>query len=589
MAKIPENTIKDILNKIDIVDVISNEIELIKKGKNYLAVCPFHNDTNPSMSISQEKQFYKCFSCGASGNAIDFLMNYKHISFLEAIAILAQLAGIDIDVNLNNQNSVVDNVNQEYYEITKEAATLFDYLLKETSDVKALEYLKQRRIDSKIIDHFNIGYNSSNNVLVNLLKSKNYDLNKAVELDLIRIYNNDYQDNYSERIIFPIYDLNNKIVGFSARALGEAQPKYLNSKDNKIFHKSNLLYNLNNAIEQVKKTKTIYIAEGPNDVIAFYRVGITNCVCVMGTAFTEQHVELLSKIGVKNLILAYDGDEAGQKATYHTLTMKGIERFTLSYVDFEQYDPDDYYTNNGSDAFLKQVNAPIPYLEFIIKYELTNTNLNNYEDKKKSVIKLVNLIKQKGDLFDIDYYLNKIANITDMSLDLLNSYLEQNQTVVKVKPKNIQSAKTNSESALDKASKIVLFFMMNDIEYFHEFNDKVKTFTNKNYRKLYNAISAYYLDNKEFDLTALANLKIDQDVIKQLTAIIMNVDFDEFGQDAIFKDSLATIMLESLIQQSTRLNDKLKITVDPIEKAQIAKEKQAVDQKIKVRKKDIFK
>ncbi|WP_423364564.1 DNA primase [Mycoplasma sp. P36-A1] len=591
MARISEDKIKEILDKVDIVDVISNEIELIQKGKNFLAVCPFHNDTNPSMSISQEKQLYKCFSCGAGGNALTFLKEYKKISFIEALQILADFANIELNIS-SSKNSTIQTSDEynKLRELNKEAKILFDYLMDDADSPFLDVYLKDRTITKDIIDYFKIGFNSSENVLTNLLKAKNYDMNDAVKLDLVRVINNEYFDNYNNRVVFPIIDSNNNVVGFSARALLKDQtPKYLNSRDSILYDKSKILYNINNAKEEIKSSKTVYITEGPNDVIAFYRANIKNCVCVMGTAFTQKHLDLLYNLGTKNIVLAYDGDVAGQNATYKTLKLIEQNRFNVKCIDFEKLDPDEYFFSHGSEAFVKKISNPISSIDFLIKYKFNNTNMNNYEDKKKTVISLVSEMNKISDQYDKQHYFNVISKISNISVSLLNSFsLDINTSTESYeRPKKI--IEIESENAIDKASKIILYYMMNDIKYYNEFNDSIKTFTNKHYRKLYNAISAFYLSEKIFDFTVLASMNADKETIAVLMQIVNTTEYEEYSEEKIFEDSIKILKLETLMNQFKVLDNKLKITVDPIEKSLIAKEKQELNREIRSRKREIFK
>jgi len=584
MKRIPEEVIQEVISKNDIVEVIGERIEVKKHGKDYISLCPFHNDTNPSMQISQQKQIYKCFSCGASGNAVGFLMDYPqtHFTYLQAIDYLAKKVGMDLNIDFTNVEDKKPSLYDEYYQINQEANNLFTYLIQASDDKDLEHFLNNRTLTKEIIDYFKIGYNPSGNVLTKLLQSKSYDLDKALDLDLLRLYDNNYVDAYSNRLTFPIIDSNDHIIGYTARAIKDENPKYLNSKESNIFHKSDVLYNINNALASIRKEKAVYICEGPNDVIAYYRVGIYNVVAIMGTALTNNHVSSLRNLGINKVILSFDGDSAGANATYKVINENLLNDLKLMVVDLETYDPDDYLLTYGSEHFLKNVTNPSNALDFIIKYEYANINLNNYEEKKQATLKIIKRINQSSDRFDIDYYLNKLSQISDMSLELLNGFVDDKVDT------NININVKEDDLAYQKACKIALFFMMNDRQCFETFKEQGQPFIDKTYRKLYNSIAAFYLDHQLFDLNGLKELIHDQEIVDALTDILLHVKLEEYGDESVFEDSIKTVSLKSLINRKDILDQQFKISHDPLEKAKLAQEKVLIDRELKELKKAIF-
>ncbi|MDL2211506.1 DNA primase [Erysipelotrichaceae bacterium OttesenSCG-928-M19] len=572
MKRIDDKIIEEIREKNDIVEVISNYLPLTKKGKNYVCLCPFHNDSNPSLTISQEKQIYKCFSCDAGGNVITFVQDYEKISFLEALNKLAQNIGLDLELD-NNQNNSNSKYNQlsEYYQLNEEANTLFQYLLNEAGNDLTTTYLKNRKIDNDIQTKFQIGYSSSNNVLTNLLKSKNYDLNKAVEIGLLKIKDNEYYDNFQNRITYPIIDLNNKVTGFTCRTITNEEPKFLNSIESKIFNKSSLLYNVNNAKDSIRKSKTVYILEGPNDVIAFNKAKVDNVVCIMGTAFTTEHINVLRQLNVTDIILGFDGDEAGRKATYNAFNTLSKYKFNIRYLDFKDNDPDDYLNKYGYDEFNKVLSYSKSAIEFKIDYEFSLINTNNFTEKKQLVQKLVAELNKVLDNFDKEYYYNYLASISGISFELIESYSSQQRSDYTPNKKNITRKKVVLND-IENASLNILYFMMKDIKYFKVFNTEVQTFLNPYYRKLYNVIAAYYLNSNVFNLADLDKLKIENNIIAALMKISLNYQYDDEVADEVFMDSISTLKTEKYYLDLAQKEEELINISDPLEKAKKSSE-----------------
>lgn len=587
MKKTFQENIDEILKKNDIVDVVSEYISIIKKGKNFVCLCPFHNDTNPSMVISQEKQIYKCFSCGAGGNALTFVKNYEKISLNEAIKKLANKAGVEIDYYENNKVDQKD-VYLEYYNLNDYALNLFQYLIKETNNQKVLEYINKRNYSKDLITKFKIGFLDNANTLTNLFKSKEYDLNNAVEIGLLKLVDNKYFDSFSNRIIYPIINEYDKIVGFTARAIDDdTQPKYLNSPESKIFDKSSILYNLNNAKESATRLKTIYLVEGPNDVIAFDKAGYSNSVCVMGTALTIQHLNLLKKLKINNLVIAFDDDEAGINATLKAAYLLKDANFIVSSISFNSLDPDDFLKEHGLNEFKNKVENSIPIMEFIINYEFSQININNYLEKKELVVRLLNNLFVSIDNFDKEYYFNYMSKLSGFSLELINSL-----GMKKSKDYDIKSLPKVSKvegNDVENASKNIIYYLMKDKIYYDIFKNEVGNFVSNKYRKLYNVISMLYLKKNEFNISDIYTLDISQDIIDDLTNISLSFDFEsEIDDELLFNDCLKTLNLEVHYQMLDNLNKLLKVEDNPLKKAEISGKILSINKEINEKKKQKF-
>jgi len=303
-----QDIINEIRQKTDIVDIIGEYIPLTARGKNYFGVCPFHDDTNPSMSVSREKQIYTCFSCHATGNVFTFLMNYEHKEFQEVLHDLSERTGVKL---LGYQPKKIISKYDEWYKIYELATKYYQNNLASSIGKEARAYLEERKITDEIMKEFEIGWAQEERAsLTNLLVKKGYSLDL---LNKTGITTNDY-DIYHNRLMFPLHDLNGKIIGFSGRIIHGNQNKYLNTKETAIFKKGRLLYHYHIAKEEARKEKCVIIMEGFMDVIRASSIGVKNTVATMGTALTKEHIQDIKRLS-PNIILCFDGDDAGYKAT----------------------------------------------------------------------------------------------------------------------------------------------------------------------------------------------------------------------------------------------------------------------------------
>jgi len=370
---ITNEMINEIRNKNDIVDVISKYIPLTQRGKNYFGVCPFHDDHSPSMSVSKEKQIFTCFSCGATGNVFTFVQDYEHIGFYDAVRLLGSRVGY----NLASSN-ITKNKNAEAYEIYDLACRFYQNNLNTIQGKNANEYLEKRSIDKETIKKFKIGLSISKTSLTDYLISKGYSLPKLISLG---ISNENGTDLFTNRIMFPLYDLEGKVIAFSGRIYNTKDgSKYINTKETPIFKKGNILYNYHNAKEMLKKNASIIVMEGFMDVIRANTVGITNCIATMGTALTKQNATLLKKMA-NEIILCFDGDSAGEEATISAINiLKEIDVIPKIVRLEEDLDPDEYIIKYGNEKFISKLNNPKSSIEFLMEQHKNNKNLTNLEE-----------------------------------------------------------------------------------------------------------------------------------------------------------------------------------------------------------------
>lgn len=379
-----EDIIEEVRSRNDIVDLISTYVSLKKKGSSYFGLCPFHNEKSPSFSVSRDKQMYYCFGCGAGGNIYTFLMEYENFSFPEAVRFLAQRAGMDLpEEELDDEARRQMDEKTKLREMNKQAANYFYYLLHSKRGEKGYHYLTKRGITEETIRKFGLGYaDIYNDDLYRFLKSKGYsdeDLKGSALVDIDEKRGG--SDKFWNRVMFPIMDVNNRVIGFGGRVMGDGNPKYLNSRETKLFDKSRNLYGLNFA--RSSRKKEIILCEGYMDVISMHQAGFTNAVAALGTAFTSGHGTLLKRY-TENVILSFDSDEAGQRAIMRAIPILKDAGLTVRVLDLTPYkDPDEFVKALGGEALEERIKSAIGSFMFQIKVLAGNYNQNDPEDKTK--------------------------------------------------------------------------------------------------------------------------------------------------------------------------------------------------------------
>ena len=351
----PEEVIEEVRMRNDIVDVISGYVKLQRKGSNYFGLCPFHNEKSPSFSVSPGKQMYYCFGCGAGGNVITFIMEYENYSFTEALNLLAERAGVALPKQeYSPEAKAQEDLKKNLLEINKLAANYFYYQLKHPQGKAGYDYLKNRQLTDDTIRHFGLGFaNKTSDDLYRFLKDKGYPDSLLKETGLVTIEERGAHDKFWNRVMFPILDVNNRVIGFGGRVMGDGTPKYLNSPETRLFDKSRNLFGLNYA--RTSREKYMLICEGYMDVIAMHQAGFTNSVASLGTAFTSQHASLLKRY-TDQVVLTYDSDGAGVKAALRAIPILKDVGMSVKVLNMRPYkDPDEFIKNLGADAFRQRI------------------------------------------------------------------------------------------------------------------------------------------------------------------------------------------------------------------------------------------
>lgn len=535
--------IENIKAKNDIVDVIGERISLTQKGNSFLSLCPFHDDSNPSMSVLPSKQIFKCFSCGTGGNVIKFIQLYDKVTFNGALKILAERAAIDVDFEeIEKPTFTYTDKQKRLISCLSDATKFYRVALLENPD--ALAYLKQRNIDIQIINEFEIGY-ADGNKIIDYLKKLNYTDEEINQASLTNVNDKPILWN---RIFFPIRDEYGYVVGFSARTLGD-DVKYINSKETAIFKKSHILYNYNRVmLANDNVDNELYITEGFMDVIAFYRAGLTNAVALMGTALTENHISLLTSI--KKVHLFLDGDKAGLLATFHSLDLLIRKRIMVDViVNKTPYDPDELINKLGKKDFIettKNTKSGIDWMfdHLVSKYKLSDSKAIISSAEKIAFVKEFGkyLEFQSKDIYDL--FSNIIKN--DFKIDIKSFVTKKSSNDAQLKEKKYFVEQYNEKqyenapqqhNELSKQDnnyvsvKIQLVLML-FISLYPQFRNLLISLINKEGSKVEIPFSDNYLDNY---------LKV-----KNINKIENNVNRDQIQQDEL--DTFKKMTIENLKQ-----------------------------------------
>ncbi len=563
MTLIDSETINKIRKSNDIVDVISSYIDLVPKGKNYFGVCPFHDDHSPSMSVSREKQIYRCFTCGASGNVLTFVMNYENIGFVDALKKLGDKVGIHLDIKSNQKSSKYS----EFYDIYKLSTNFYKNNLNSPLGEKAREYLKSRKITEDMIKTFDIGL-SLNDSLSKMLVKK-YDSKKLIDIGLSHEFNGKIVDLFLNRIMFPIKDLYGNVVAYSGRKFDDSDaPKYINTKETIIFKKGNILYNYFSALEEIRRKKEIIICEGFMEVIRLCSIGIKNVVALMGTSFTNDQLEVIKKLNV-NVILNLDNDEPGKLAAFQIGEILSKNGINSSVIVFERYkDTDELIMNDGAEAFLKAYNNRANFIDYKLHYLKSNKNLTDSVELAKYINEAILSINELDDDILKEIKAKELSSEFDISLETIKSKLT-NKTL---KPK--ESVKTKKAISNDKYRKSeirIIYLMLNNKEVIKKYEKNLGFLPNEDMKKLANEIVYFKQINNGWDYADFITYVMNKPWLKESLDIVLNTEQSEEYSKEELEDYFTTIKKFEVEKQIKRLTQMMKETLDIEEKIKIAK------------------
>lgn len=578
MANISYEEILSIQRKANIVDIIRDYVPLTQRGKNYFGICPFHDDHNPSMSVSPEKGVYKCFVCGNAGNVFNFVMEYEKVSFYEAVKIVADKIGVSIDISTSKKENTKKSPLYDIYNISYK---FYQNNLNTVYGKDAKKYLLDRKIDEDVIKNFNIGLSLSDSELCNALKAKGFKDDDIVSSGVAVQNGNNIYDIYKNRIMFPLYDLEGNVVGFSGRIYNQkSESKYINTKETEIFKKGELLYNYHIAKKEARKEKNIIVVEGFMDVIRLSTIGIVNVVATMGTAVTKHQLNLIQKLA-PNITLMFDGDKAGEKATNAFIELANGNDSNIKVVRLEDnLDPDEYILTKGKDKMIYNLS----HAQSVYDYKLSSYKENIDFNDSKEVSNYINVMIKEFEKIDDDIVreieIKKLSESTNVSYDLIKSKLKEKEkkVIITHKPKNIKINK------YEKASKYILYRMINDNNMILYYFNNLSYLPNDTERKLASEIVLFY---KKFNSFNLSDFIIYLEDKKELINLVVDISDLKYTEDELNDniDNYFDVIKESLYNnQIKKLTSELKNESNSVKKIEIAQK--IVDLKMKESNKD---
>ena len=564
----PEDIVEEVRTKNDIVDIVSGYVKLQKKGSNYFGLCPFHNEKSPSFSVSPSKQMYYCFGCGAGGNAITFLMEYENYSFPEALQVLADRAGVELPKEeMTKEARAQADLRATLLEINKLAANYFYYQLKQPQGKLGYDYLTGRKLSDDTILHFGLGFaNKTSDDLYRYLKSKGYKDEILKETGLVSIEERGTHDKFWNRVMFPIMDVNNRVIGFGGRVMGDGAPKYLNSPETRLFDKSRNLYGLNYA--RSSRKKYMLICEGYMDVIAMHQAGFTNAVASLGTAFTSQHAMLIKRY-TDQVILTYDSDGAGVKAALRAIPILKEVGISCKVLNMKPYkDPDEFIKNMGAEAFQERIDQAQNSFLFEIEVLKRDYNLEDPEQKTNFYNAVARKLLEFPEALERDNYTQAVAReqfIPYQELKQLVSRLssrivpgaEQTQPREEFSPRE---RKKEKEDGTRQSQRLLLTWLIEDPKLF----DKIEgIITPDDFREdLYHQVAQMVFDGHDrgdVNPAGILNHFInDEEQYKEVAALFnasLKESLNNEEQKKAFSETVIKVRKHSLDEASRNASD----------------------------------
>ncbi len=469
----PEDIVEEVRQRNDIVDVVSTYVKLQKKGGNYFGLCPFHNEKSPSFSVSGPKQMYHCFGCGVGGNVFTFVMEYENYTFVEALKMLAERAGVDLpQVEYSREEQMAADLKGQLLEINKEAAKYYFYQLKKENGANALKYLTDRELTPQTIQKFGLGYsNKTSNDLYLYLKQQGYKDEILKQSGLITFDEaRGIYDKFWNRVMYPIMDVNNRVIGFGGRVMGKGEPKYLNSPETKVFDKSRTLYGMNQA--RISRRPNMIICEGYMDVIALHQAGFNNAVASLGTAFTGLQANLMKRY-TNEVLVTYDSDDAGTKAALRAIPILKEAGLSTKVVNMKPYkDPDEFIKALGAEEFQKRLDNAENSFYFEVEVLQRDYDLNDPESKTRFFNEVAKKMLVFSEEIERNNYIEAIARKYNIAYEdlrkLVNRFGAQLGGAPYVERTHEEDAKRKKkkEDGIKESQKILVTWLIEDTALF---------------------------------------------------------------------------------------------------------------------------
>lgn len=559
----PEELVEEIRERNDIVEVIGTYVKLQKKGSSYFGLCPFHNEKSPSFSVSPDKQMYYCFGCGAGGNVFTFIMEYENYSFPEALKYLADRVGIKLpEREYSEEEKRQQDLRMQVLEINKMAANYFYYQLRTESGAQAMQYLKSRQLDDETIKRFALGYSSKySSNLYQYFKSKKISDELLKESGLFNVdEKNGMYDKFWNRVIFPILDVNNRVIGFGGRVMGDGKPKYLNSPETIVFDKSRNLYGLN--IARAARKKYLLVCEGYMDVISMHQAGFTNAVASLGTALTSGHASLLKRY-TQEVLLLYDSDEAGIRAALRGIPILREAGVNSRVVDLKPYkDPDEFIKNMGAEAFEERLNQASDSFMFRVSIAESEFPMEEPQGQNRFFERCAEMLLELKDELERNLYIEAIVkkyrgqygvSTEDLRKRVNTLALKGTPAENRIQPKSGSQNKKKKETASEQAQKLMLTWL---VTYPNVFDKVAQYLTPEDFVvPLYREVAQMLFQQREegqVNPAKLLNSFTDSEEQREV-ASLFNATIhleNQQEQDQAFADTLLRIKSESLAERN---------------------------------------
>lgn len=556
-----EDLIEEVRLRNDIVDVISGYVRLQKKGNSYFGLCPFHNEKSPSFSVSPDKQMYYCFGCGAGGNVFTFIMQYENYTFPEAMKFLADRAGIELpSQEMTAQMRQEQDLKTQILELNKQAANYFYYQLRTENGAHAMEYLKKRGITTETMKNFGLGFSTAySDDLYRYFKKKGVSDKLLKQSGLMNVdERRGMYDKFWNRVIFPIQDINGKVIGFGGRVMGDGKPKYLNSPETIVFDKSRNLYGLN--IARTSRKKYFLLCEGYMDVIALHQAGFKNAVASLGTAFTSQHASLLRRY-TEEIVLTYDSDEAGKKAALRAIPILKAAGITAKVLHMEPYkDPDEFIKAEGAENFQKRIDQAENSFMFELSVLEENYQMTDPESKTMFFREVAAKLMEFDQELERENYIEAVAVHYHVGFENLRKMV--NQLAMKGYTPKVQTAGREKkfpekENGMKKSQRMLLTWL---IEYPNLFETVKRYISPEDFtEELYKTVAKMLYEqqkNGELNPAKIINYFEDSEQQRQVAQLFntnVSVDTREDLQKAI-KETIVRVMENSILYQSNHSN-----------------------------------
>lgn len=561
----PEELVEEIRVKNDIVDVISSYVKLQKKGGSHMGLCPFHNEKSPSFSVSSSRQMYHCFGCGVGGNVYTFVMEYENYTFVEALKLLANRAGVNLPQGEDSEEAKKQaSVKTRLLEINKEAAKFYYVQLRSNKGQLAYKYLTNRGIKEDTIKQFGLGYASSGDDLYQYLKHLGYDDGILKESGLFTFdEKRGINNKFWNRVMYPIMDTNSRVIGFGGRVMGDGLPKYLNSPETKLFDKSRNLYGLN--LARISRKPNVLICEGYMDVIALHQAGFNNAVASLGTAFTGLQASLIKRY-TSEVLLTYDSDDAGTKAALRAIPILKEAGLSVKVINMKPYkDPDEFIKAIGAEEFKKRMETAVNSFLFEVEVMEKEYNLSDPEEKTKFFNEIAKKMLQFPEEIERNIYIETVSNKYNIGFDnlrkLVNRYGAGLTYTPAERPRERDKTKGAPEDGLKQSQKILLTWLIENTKLF----DKIKgiiepaDFTEDLYRHVAGMLFEQYKTERKVTPAKILNYfesKEEQKEAASLFNVELRTEMSDMERTKALNETVLRIKKNSLDLQSKKAIEK---------------------------------